>query len=293
MKSIAMNKSAIAIALAASLALPLPLAAQDSPAPPSDEEIVVEGEREPRSWEAREQARDITPRARTGFEPLARFQNPICPGVWGLAPASAQLLIDRIYQNAEQAGVAVNITEGCRANIWVIFVDDPQAEFAKMRRESEFLLDGLDHWELERIEDQDGPAIAWNLTSTRTREGMLPTPGSAQFETTLMSRTNTAVREDIELSVVLIRRDAVADLDVVAVADYATMRALAKTEPPRRDTAYSTALALFDRDSAPTRLTEFDLAYLQDLYSSRATQPGRQGHGRVAALMDRQQISED
>ena len=268
------------------LALPMAASAQDA------DEIIVQGERVDRS-EARGQARDITPRSSGWGDPLARFQKPICVGVWGLLPENAGIVIDRVYENAERVGIPIEETEGCAANVWAIFVDDPQKTFADLRRENSFMVEGLPYFERERIEEERGPSLAWNVVSTRNREGEVISigdvdPGSmAVNPVTSMSRLQSAVRNDIEWSVVLIARSALADLDAHSVADYVTMRALARTETPDpSDMAFSTIMTLFDEGA--DRLTDFDLAYLRDLYSSSPLQPGRQTGGRIAAFMDEQ-----
>lgn len=267
---------------------------------PEEEDILVEGERIERG-EARGQARDITARRGSWDEPLARFQRPICPGVWGLLPENAQAVIDRIYNNAERAGAAVNEDPECAANLWVIFVEDPRATFTELRNSGNRLTRNLAPAEARRLRGEDGPALAWNVTFIRTREGEIvgvsgdpPTldimqgnigSGDVPMNTvSAMSRSNSAVRLDIEMSVVLIERSAIAAFDAYAIADYATMRALSRTREPGGGGRFATVLTLFE--DGQDRLTDFDLAYLQDLYSSRATQPGRQGHGRIARLMN-------
>ncbi|KLE34787.1 hypothetical protein [Aurantiacibacter luteus] len=289
-----MNRFLLPVAAALCAATALPAFAQSQQPqqqPQEDDPIVVDGERI-RSAEARNQARDITPRSPGWGDPLARFQNPVCAGVWGLTEENAQAVIDRIYDNAERAGVAIDQTPGCSANLWVMFVNDPLETFRDLRRENSVMVRNLSTFDRDRVEEQTGPALAWNLISTRNREGQFISAGNVDpgeipgNQVTAMSRATSAVRMDIDASVVLIRRSAIAGLDAYSLADYATMRALARTEEPEEAGRFDSVLTLFG-DGEVDRLSEFDLAYLQDLYSSRATQPGRQGHGRIGVLMDR------
>lgn len=280
-----MKRNLVSTAALVAALVAFPAAAQDN-----DGDIVVEGERIDRG-DTNDQVRDITVREGNVGDPLARFQRPVCPGVWGLMPENAQLVIDRIYDNAERAGLEVDESENCAANVWVIFVDDPRQVFEQLRDDNDILVRNLSYYERNRVQEQEGPALVWNLTSTRNREGQLISTGNVRPDeiavnpVTLMTRSNSAVRVDIDFSVVLIERSALAGRDAYAIADYATMRALARTEEPDRDGAFPSVLTLFE--DGEDRLTDFDLAYLQDLYSSRATQPGRQGLGRVALLMER------
>lgn len=269
----------------ASLCLAAPLAAQDGPAQDQNADIVVEGARE-RDRAAQSQARSITPRDHVISAPIARFQDPVCAGVWGLGEESARLVIDRIMYNAERIGLEVDENEGCSANVIVGFVADPHEEFQGLRDVNHALVSGLDLSERKRVADQTGPAIAWNATMTRTADGQ--GRSGTTFDSTQIGRTQLGTREDIVASVVFIQRDAIANLDGVAVADYATMRALVKTLPPEEETAFGTVLSLFDQGNAtaPDRLTPFDLAYLTSIYSGRANMPSRMALGNVGSLME-------
>ncbi|MWV29214.1 hypothetical protein [Aurantiacibacter rhizosphaerae] len=283
-------RHAIAAALcSAAMAIAAPLAAQDQAPKEPDNEIVVEGEIDVDRGDARDQTRDITPRPTSAQEPLARFNKEICPGVWGLAPENAQIVIDRIYDNAEKIGVPVNDAPDCGANVWVIVVDDPHETFKQLRDKNDFLVRGMGYWERERIEKQDGAALSWNLVSTRSRGGLEAVQGAnsdAVNETTLMSRTNTAIRQDIELSVVLVRRSELATVDALTLADYATMRGLAKTEEPNESLAFDTVLGAFGPARDVTRLSVFDLSYLRALYRSSPTRDARLALTDVERLME-------
>ena len=276
---------AASIFAATSLCVTAPLAAQDSEQADQDR-IVVEAERA-RNSEARRQARDITPRMHSIAAPIARFQDPICPGVWGLDQQSARFINDRIMFNAERVGLETSTEEGCAANVIIAFVADPHGEFQGMRDEGHPLVSGINLWERKRVADQTGPVLAWNSTATRTATGEARSGNPPTFESTQIGRTSLAIREDIVSSVVFIQRDAIADKDGVAVADYATMRALATTRPPADGTAFSTVLTLFDpADTAPDQLSDFDLAYLTSIYTSRDNAPSRMALGNVGNLMD-------
>ena len=266
--------------------LAAPLSAQDQP---TDEDTIIvtgEGEEFDRG-EVRQQARVITPRGSTIGQPLARFQQPICPGVWGLSGESAHLIIDRIYYNAELAGLRLNEEAGCTANVIVAFVPDVETELAEMAAAGHGLVSGLTFWERKRLLDQEGPVRAWNVVTTRTSDGQARSGNPPTFDTTQISRTNSGTRRDIELSMVMIDTAAIANLDGIAVADYATMRTLARTLPPRDEAAFATILALFDDPvSAPDRLTDFDRAYLVSLYSGRANTPGGMALRNVDDVME-------
>ena len=272
-------------------------AAQEATPPQADKNtIIVEGARIERDA-VRETAREVTARPRTYSDPLPRFQKPICPGIWGMLPENAQPVIDRIYDNAERAGIDIETDPLCTANVWIIVVDDPDATFADLRRERSFMIRELTLADRREVESQTGPARSWSIVSYRNRDGEL-VPGlspESRFRNggptvnpvTNMSRLESAMRLDMEASVLLLARSALADVDAFTLADYATMRLLAQTRVPEDGGAVDTVLALFDEGAdAPQRLSRFDLAYLQALYRSSPTRPGRMAVGNVGTLMD-------
>ena len=64
------------------------------------------------------------------------------------------------------------------------------------------------------------------------------------------------------------------DLNLTQLADYATFRALVHTLPDPAAAGQASILSLFDAGAErPASLTEFDLAYLDALYSGLANLP--------------------
>ena len=54
--------------------------------------------------------------ARAVDAPLARFENPICPGIVGLQVESAEMLVWRIRENLEAFGRRLAPPETCEAS---------------------------------------------------------------------------------------------------------------------------------------------------------------------------------
>jgi hypothetical protein len=275
---------------AAALGSGTPLLAQDKS---RDPDIVVTGEVEAGAvnpGEVRQQARAVTPRGGVINEPLARFQDPVCVGVWGLSGESASFLIDRIYYNAEAAGIALDDEPGCAANVIVAFVPDPQTEFRELVAARHQIVDGLTQDDRNRVSRTEGPVLAWYLVASKTDTGEGRNGRPPTFESTQTSRLNAGMRRDMVLSVVMIDSDLLVDLDSLALADYATMRSLARTRPVDQDgNATGTVLALFDDPvHAPQSLTAFDRAYLASLYDSRADLPGQYALRDIDERMERE-----
>ena len=277
--------------------LPMAASAQAQPVPPSDdEEIVIRKRIDIDGAEARTQAREVTHRAGSSSEPMARFQSPICPGTFGLLKANAQAVIERIYANAEAAGLDIALEENCKANVWTIIVDDPATEFEKLEKEDSFLIDKMSKAERNAVRGQTGPTRAWTLTSTRDDNGVpIPTgwemqtrglPGQPSWTpTTRMSRLHVPVRRDIDGAVVLVARSALADIDAFTLADYVTMRGLAQTREPDGPGEFDSILTVFGERRAE-RLTTFDRAFLKSLYLSGAHRPSGMAMASLTKLME-------
>ncbi|WP_260483395.1 hypothetical protein [Sphingomicrobium flavum] len=299
-----MLKPAMAMALlvcAASL-WPAQAGAQQSPVEP-DRTIIVQGNPEVDGDAARRQARGITFPTDDYADSLARFHRPVCVGLYGLRAAAAQDVIDRIYLNAEKAGVATNQEEGCAANLWVMIVDDPAATFERLADESSWMVRDLSRFERRRIREQQGPTRAWQITSARDDVGIVVASGTQVAESTSysrisgllppmtpstnMSRIRNGIRRDIELSMVIIARSALGDVDTIGLADYATMRTLGRTlVPDQDDRAYDAVLNLFDAQGRVDRLSAFDRAYLKGLYSGSPYRRASLGVGNLTKHME-------
>lgn len=276
-----------------------PALAQDASEKP---DIVVEGIVEIDGSDAQRQARDITHPQSSSSEPLARLQRPICVGSWGLLAENAEAVISRMYDNAEAIGLDIDTSDGCEANVWVLVVDDPPAEFEKLRDDSNWMTRTLTKFERNRVRKQEGPVRAWHLVTTRDDAGN-PIPTGFQLAqliqqsrlegtpppvnpTTNMSRTRVPIRKDIEMSFVMIARSALEGLDTHAIADYATMRTFARTEVPDREEYFETVLNLFDDNARIDRMTTFDRAYLRSLYRGSPNRPSRQAMASLSNLME-------
>jgi len=266
--------------LAALLLLPCIANAQEGQSPPAqaeaegDRDILVTGrpEEEPSRNEVSRQARAVTRPQNMYHGPLARFEDRLCPGILGLKTEYAALMIDRIRYNAEALDLWMADDEGCTPNFIVAFVKDGQGQLAALEREHGYLFEGLSVTERKELLAETGPARVWTSTEMRSRDGM-PIPraqGLTDPPVVSMwmahSKIYLAVREDITQVVVVFDMDQVPGKSLVQLADYATMRGLARTRPVEDDPTMDTILTLFHSDAPPAAMTEFDLAYLAALY---------------------------
>lgn len=281
-------------AVAGGIAAPVPASPPDVPALPQealpspqadegdDGTIVVRGQTEaPTRSAISRQARSIAPPQNMYRLPLARFEDRLCPGVAGLPPEYAVMMVARIRAKAEALKLWMGDEEKCSPNFIIAFVADGQKFLTDLLDQQSAAFQDMSPAQRRALLAQPGPARVWTQTSTRTRDGM-PVPkgeGLANPPVVQMAMAHSKIylstREDITAVMVLFDKEQLIGKTLNQLADYAMMRGLAQTRPPASDgTAMDTILTLFDPDTAPPlELTSFDNAYLASLYDSISNLP--------------------
>jgi|KBSMisStaDraftv2_1062788.scaffolds.fasta_scaffold41107_3 hypothetical protein len=260
------------IAIVASLGVQ----AAPPPSPPSQNaspEIVVQGQRD---TERRigEFVRVMTNEPVTGQ--IGRFDWSVCPTVTGLSGRQNSEAAERMRAVAGAAGMRV-ATPGCRANVLVVVTDDSSKLVAQLRNRQPAFFDGVSPKEMAMI-GRGGPAEAWHI------EGRLDADGrevpydtrTGQYineRTDVPSRLSTDSRPHFKGAVVILDSRALGGLTVAQLADYAAMRAFARTDPSLVARASAPSiLTILDAppgSAVPITLTQWDMAYLKSLYASR------------------------
>ena len=269
--------------LAGFLMLAAPGWAQSDSPTDDNENIVVTG-KAATSTEVSRQARAITDmNSAIRHEPMARFQDKLCPGVMGLEADAASLMIDRLRDNAQLLGLGLTKDDGtCRPNFIVAFVENGAENLQQIADHNGWAFQDMSPSERRKLLSEEGPVRVWTITQMRTRDG-IPIPRSVslfdppQVNTWMAhSKIYLAIREDITRVVVLFDREGVKGKTLLQLADYATMRGLARTRPVDGEGhPMDTILALFDPSgSPPAKLTEFDRAYLAAVYDGIPNIPG-------------------
>jgi hypothetical protein len=275
-------RSSLPLAAAAAVALcGTPLMAQTEGAAETGDDIVVTGkiEEEPDWTEVRKQARSVTQATSIFNQPLARYNKKLCPGIIGMPLEYAELMVSRIRFNAELIGIETAEDMDCYPNFIVGFLSEPDELVQSMDSSSGSLLARIPLKERRRMIRDGGPVYAFSLTSLRTRDGRMAAQSIMdRYPTLNLQSANSLIllhnRIDIELSVVLMDIQAIDGLSIPQLADYATMRGLAKTRPIEDEQAVDSILGLFHSEGPhPWRLTPFDLAYLKSLYADSASLP--------------------
>lgn len=269
----------LALAVVAACALASSAVAQNAPAKPGD--IVVTGRTENSGKQIDKEARKITaPMSDLYGESLARFASPVCPAAVGVPPDFARTLINRLRQDAELAGVEV-AKPGCKPNIAVIFVENGQEEIRAIRNKQTALFAGLSRGDIGRLANDPGPVHAWTRTERKGVDGQplefgpLDDAPALSVSASSSSLIMLSTRLDVDSAVVVIDLPAASGMTTNQLADYAAMRALARTDPKGVSGKVGTILALFDAPAGkqPAEMTTFDLGYLRALYKPLAGQP--------------------
>ena len=266
-------------AVAAAFGIVAPASAQERPGDKDSSEIVVKG--------MRDQKREISDfvgaltDAPIGGQ-LSRFEEPACPAAVGLSPAQNKTVASRMRSVAAAAGAPLG-KQDCSPNVLVVVTDDKQAVIAQLEKKYTNALG-----DRVKAPKQSGPAAVWHLEGVLDANGV---PVGVAVDTgddpgghyvvemgDGASRIRPASRPHFLASVLVVEPDAIAGLTTTQLADYATVRLLARTDPSRLGkSAAPTILNILDApmgSTVPVTLTHWDFGFLKALY--------RSGEGRYA-----------
>jgi hypothetical protein len=257
------------------VAMALQSAAHAPPAAPaqSGDEIIVQGMRVDKQ-KVREFIRAVTEAPYEGQ--LGRFHAPACPVAMGLSDIQNARVAERMRQVASAAGIRV-APERCKPNIFVIVAGDKKAAMDELDRRFPMYFNGMTDRQVEALKSSPAPAVAWQVSSRLSSDGLpLEKPLGADYYrvsgTENPSRIRSVTEPTFLASVVVIDLKSAAGLTTTELADYATMRTFAATDPERIvRTGAPTILGVLaqpDDKPLPVTLTYWDLAFLKSLYST-------------------------
>ncbi|MFM7348598.1 MAG: hypothetical protein ACKO01_03825 [Erythrobacter sp.] len=207
---------------------------------------------------------------------VSRFYSPLCLAVAGVKKRHVADFSDRILDNAEKAGIAL-AGDNCKPNAMVIFTGHSRNELRELRRKNPTVFNDLGPDSFRKLVRSRDEAFAYRGTVLTNIHGvpfgietlMGPTD---QGSTYVGLGMQMPPRFGVSGAVVLIDRDATEGMTALQLADYATLRLLAPTDEIKDEIpgAPPTIMSLFrDTQKAPRQLTEFDLAYLNSVYTIR------------------------
>jgi hypothetical protein len=238
-----------------------------------------------------------TPTAK--LDQYARWRDPLCVQVLGLAPEQAAEVTTRVEQVAQGAG-AKTLLPGCLANVEVVFVDHPQELIDSVAAKHDWLLGFHYKDQTKALKTVTRPIQAWYATATRG-EGVHNTelmfamvqelegnsfPGmTRQLETVDNPQNTTPVGcgdsrfssclESVFRNVlIVVDRTRVQGQDLGPVEDYLAVLALSQPKTLDGCASMASVIDLYapaacpGRASAPDGLTPADAAYLTALYAT-------------------------
>jgi hypothetical protein len=269
-----------------------------------EDEIVVTGEPMRRMvWDFLSEV-SVTP---SREDQLPRWNGRVCPGVVGLPARQGQFIIDRIARRADAVGLRAG-APGCRADVLVLVTREP-GELAQALAERErFLMANYGVQEHvgtrgeEALEDfvvTARPVRWWHVTQSATEDGRVlghvqyaggaaDIPGNhPDFETTRRhnaSRLHRNLRQDFRNVLIIVDAERARGTRLEALSDYLAMVALGQIDPAADTSPYPSILNLFagagPARAGPARMTDWDLAYLEGLYSARRNAANSQAQAR-------------
>lgn len=233
---------------------------------------------------------------------IAKFAAPVCPISLGLPPGHDEVIESRIRQIADHLRIG-SAGSGCRPNIVVIVTEEGGDFVRQLRRQRPELFATLELHDLRRIMRLVGPVRTWQLVEPRGADGRpmeriafiesgggppRPVVNGFQLTGVMPSITQRSTRQDLVSSFVVFDVDALEGLTLLQIADYAAIRALARTAAPRLPAGRSILTLFADRDSGADALTSWDAAYLRALYRTTNTLTANQQRANVARAMRRE-----
>jgi hypothetical protein len=230
-----------------------------------------------------------------GQQAAARWIDPVCPRVRGIAEPYSGIVEARMRAIAAEIGMRV-APEDCRTNVSVSFVGDAEALMQEIDRRSPTRLQEVPPDLRDDLLTGEAPIRWWYLTGTRSRHGMGDTSQTlgvegggdqatqpiqveaiSQYDSSVIS---TQVNRAIVDANVVIDLDRVEGMALEAIAAYAAFVAFAevRTSDPR---APGSILGIFSTDPETRSLTEWDMTFLRSLYRLQLDRPARRHRGTL------------
>jgi hypothetical protein len=219
----------------------------------------------------------------TGSKRLGRWDRKVCPGVMGVRPQYAQMLIDRIAASAVEIGLEVG-EPGCKPNMLILGTAESDKLTKELVKEYPDAFakydDGIraSKKSFEAFMASKAPVRWWHVTRRTTADGQQYSKGD-QVRVREVGRLRTGSREDFDRVIIVMDVTRMGRLRSSSLADYIAMVALAQVDPKAEITGVSSVLNLFTDRAAGVEpvagMTEWDKADLKGLYG--ATRDARRG----------------
>ena len=265
----------------ASLVLAVPAIAA---AQAQESNIVVEGVKD-RAKRISNFVKDLTP-SDLSHNQLSRWEMPVCPAVFGLAPQQRPYVINRMRSIAQAAGVPL-ASPRCDPNVIVIVTSNKPALLAALEKgHPDYFPGDWSNRKIRAIEQDAYPAAAWQFEGLLSTDGLRLAESTSGFDpvdpaglvaatiptTAPASRLRPPGRRDVLTSILIVQNNALSGLTSTQFADYAAMRSFVRADPRQvRAPSSDTILKVLDAPmgtAVPLSLTPFDLSFLKAFYAS-------------------------
>ncbi|MEY3292903.1 MAG: hypothetical protein RJB12_674, partial [Pseudomonadota bacterium] len=226
---------------------------------------------------------------------LARWNGPVCVGAVNLRSEVGQYVIDRISDVARELEVEAG-EPGCRPNVLIVAAVDgaglASALVEDRPRNFDLRHNGTDAGTraFRNFRTGDQPVRWWQISmpvNSDNGERAVRLPGDEQppsIRVFSASRLRTQIRDDMVRSIIIVDVERLAGANVVQLADYLALVALAQVDAEADTAPYPTILNLFaDPASAPAGLTDWDRSYLTALYEHDQLRINRNSQVRAVA----------
>jgi hypothetical protein len=230
---------------------------------------------------------------------IAMFEDAICPASFGLPEAYDRTIERRLREDAARVGLRT-AGERCDANVVVIVADSAGPFVAALHARRPDMFVGLELSQVQDILKAKEPVRAWQAIEPRGEDGRplervmfingFPAGPHAWLNAeTIGSRIAAKSRPRLVSSFVVIDAEAVDGLTLTQIADYAAMRAFARTRfaPALRRRSILGLVGGAEQDRSVDQLTNWDLAYLRALYRTSNGVPARAQQADMTTAMKR------
>lgn len=219
------------------------------------------------------------------LEQVVRWRDPVCVKVAGLIPNQEAEIRDRIGQVAQAVDLHVG-RSGCRANIEIVFADDPQSVMDTLYKRREYMLGYYHRHDGVRLKKVGHPIQAWHVTATVGGWGAIGIKEGPSYSEVIDDPDNmppagcgdnphfTSCLQGVFKNVfVIVDNKFLGEHSLGLVTDYLVMVALAEPSSLDGCNELPSVIDLFAKSGCPGRdapdgLTPADASYLTALYSA-------------------------
>lgn len=219
---------------------------------------------------------------------LPRWNNELCVSVIGPPIEQGQFIADRITQRAMQVGLEGGGPD-CDTNLLVLVTDSPEEVVPQVVKEHREVFGnpgdtGIDVSGTSAIKDfaEDPRPVRWRQVIETVSATGMPLNGDPRTSASgapenvptvrgaTASRLKANVRREVSRMIVVVDTRKTAGHPVSAIADYLAFVTLAQVDPDADVGTFPSIIGLFKAKEAPSAMTEWDVAYLNATYDSKA-----------------------